>query len=246
MKKKSFKPILIDLKVLFGRSIKQLENDCTNLIPAVSNWGNDRVVSLQQNDTPVKTQFGISCTTFALIAAIENIFQGRFDLSERSLWATYKTVDIDKAIKAARENYILEEKYWPQSVARENPANRGKGRFKLEDAICIYQNYQEVINTIDKGTPCVVAMRTPTDLFLKKSQVERTSTFKNGGHAMAVVGYKVENGKGYFLVKNSWGEDCGDKGYQYVDFNLFDTNKQGYVYFYTIGQVIDRGILNII
>ena len=32
-------------------------------------------------------------------------------------------------------------------------------------------------------------------------------------HAVAAVGYGTESGKGYYLVRNSWGASWGDKGY---------------------------------
>lgn len=43
-----------------------------------------------------------------------------------------------------------------------------------------------------------------------------------GGHAMIIVGYSNEESS--FIVRNSWGEDWGDKGYCYIPFDYL-TNR---------------------
>ncbi len=235
---KNFKPILTDFYLVVGDTIsKHLKH--RGLSALSTNWGKDRVVSLRNHDTPVKEQWNGTCTSFSVIAAIENKLKRSVELSERSLWDFYGVYSTEEALKSAGNFFILEEKYWPQHQPRFDQRYKGKGRFKLIKYDYLDNDFEKVLAAIDSGNPCVVAMQTPEDLYNGAAQVERTSRILNGGHAICVSGYKVENGRGYFLVKNSWGDDIGDKGYQYVDFNLFDT--KGYVTFWEIKEIFDRG-----
>lgn len=234
----SFTPILTNFDLLVGEKIMSTLSK-RGFSPFITDWGKDRLISLQDWDTPIKKQWNGTCSSFATIAAIENKLKGKFHLSERSLWDFYGVYSTKEAICAAQNFFILEEQYWPQFQPRFDERNIGKGRFKIISIEYLDNNFEKVMTAIDNGNPCIVAMQTPEDLYNGKAQVERTSRILKGGHAICVSGYKVENGKGYFLVKNSWGTGNGDMGYQFVDFNLFD--HKGYVTFWELKEVFDRG-----
>jgi len=57
------------------------------------------------------------------------------------------------------------------------------------------------------------------------------------GHAIAIVGAIIDQrvpGGGYYIIKNSWGSDYGDKGYAYV---AFDYCEMTYCYVWKVNEV---------
>ena len=83
-------------------------------------------------------------------------------------------------------------------------------------------------------------METPTGLLNCNATVSPTTSAAGGGHAIAIVGFQKDSsvkGGGYFIFKNSWGADCGDKGYQYVPLHALCAKSSFYCYFWDVESV---------
>lgn len=188
-------------------------------------------VDLRYRDTPVKQQFvGFNkwgwrvgtCTAFGLVSAMENLINNPkvAHLSERHLWSHYKVTSMEEAIMASRVDYITEEAYWPQGNLfprqgyLKQAHTRVKSYYELDDSII------KAIEYLDKGLPVYLGFSTPSDMYDCKAVVKSKSN-TGGGHAVAIVGYQLDSSipdSGYFIVKNSWDSDCGDRGYHYLPF----------------------------
>jgi C1A family cysteine protease len=88
---------------------------------------------------------------------------------------------------------------------------------------------EDVRKVLSAGCPVQVSMNTGTTF----SEVGRDGQFnaaeppsgRHGRHAMLMVGY-VGN---FFIVKNSWGTDWGDKGYCYIPKNVLAASDPEFV-----------------
>jgi len=66
---------------------------------------------------------------------------------------------------------------------------------------------------IDQQPTCV-SVEADTDFqFYSGGILDTKSCGTNLDHAVTAVGYGSENGQDYFIVRNSWGADWGEKGY---------------------------------
>jgi hypothetical protein len=182
-------------------------------------YGPARVVNLAVT-TPVRLQFGGTCSTFGLVAAAEVLLKNQ-DISERHLWSTYQRPDAFAAVDAFRRNRIVHEVDWPQSQTLPYKGYQARARFQLIDAVYVGDNVRAVMDAIDAGRPGAIATTVTQGLKACHTFINPRSSATLGGHFMAIVGYRVDptvEGGGYLKVKNSWGKNCGEGGFQYIPF----------------------------
>lgn len=84
-----------------------------------------------------------------------------------------------------------------------------------------YRNEGLVKTFIASGKPIVIGMETdPWFYKLDEGEVYRvTSGRSTGGHAVVVIGY--DDRRGAYKILNSWGNDWGDNGYGWIEYDLF-------------------------
>jgi hypothetical protein len=60
-------------------------------------------------------------------------------------------------------------------------------------------------------------------MLYKGGIISSSSCGTNVDHAVNLVGYGSENGKDFWIIRNSWGTSWGEKGY----FKILRTNEKG-------------------
>jgi hypothetical protein len=180
-------------------------------------------VDLRYKDTPVLSQWNGTCTAHGLSAAIENLIS--VNLSERHVWSKYEKYSCKKAISAlSKKECITLAEAWPNTKSRpyKNYKEKKFCSYFLDKSTYLKDDIQEAIFALDKNIPIYLGTSVTKSLLNCDVSVKPTSKKTGGGHAMAIVGYELNKsvaGGGYFILKNSWGNDCGDKGYQYLSFD---------------------------
>jgi len=131
--------------------------------------------------------------------------QERYFCDEKSDFNRYKTLthyhigsyNIDNSINDHKINKIK------MDIMKNGPVSAG---FLITD---LWDNfYNNLFN--------------PTDIFTTDYvRKNRNNQYVNilGGHAISIVGWGKKDNVEYWIVRNSWGEEWGDKGYFYMEIN---------------------------
>lgn len=217
-------------------------------------------VDLRPMDGPIWSQGQLgSCTAFAIagVLVFNQLKQKTKVFTPSHLFIYYNeremdgTVEMDAGaqlrdgIKSVAKIGYSEEVYWPYDISK----------FNIKPPVEAYQdaehhkalNYLRLDNTnlhslktcLASGFPFVFGSMLYDNYGKADSNggfVPMPSFFSRavGGHAMACVGY--DDSLEHFIIRNSWGDIVGDKGYYYMPYayltslNLSDD-------FWTIRQV---------
>jgi C1A family cysteine protease len=207
-------------------------------------------VDLRQYCSPIEDQGNIgSCTGNAIAGQIELINKKKTptktpDISrlfiyyeERVMIGTVRWDSgayIRDGIKVVYKKGAPKESLWPYQTNKfaTKPAAAAYTD-ALKRTVTGYQkcsNFNAVKNALAAGNPVVIGF----DVYESFESDEVTATgvmpYPNtlteeylGGHAVCIVGYNDNfrsTGRGYFIVRNSWGTSWGDQGYFYMPYQV--------------------------
>lgn len=114
---------------------------------------------------------------------------------------------LDMGTKAIAVGYTVNGAYWSAHKGQQFNKMKPEDLIQVKNGNSVY-DYAEAVKIF--GNPAEKYHKGELNLILKNPNIKM-----NEGHAVAIVGYD-ETG---FLIKNSWGESWGDKGYGWVSFD---------------------------
>lgn len=195
-----------------------------NEIPEIFDWREKGAVG------KVKNQYICgSCWTFSTTGNIEGLYFIKYN--EMKLFSEQQLIDCDKYDYGCNggwmENaykYIIEaegieteEDYYYRGFDDECSFNRLLAKAKIKEfQIAKTEDEEEIKKILFEKGPLSIALN-----------AENLQSYKSGildfasaedcpavlNHGVLLVGYGVENGTKYWIVKNSWGADWGEDGY---------------------------------
>lgn len=194
----------------------------TKKLPSSVDWRSSAV-------TPVKDQGHCgSCWSFSATGAMEGAWAIKnkelVSLSEQQLMDcsfTYGDLAckgglMDSAFKYAIDNGLCAEEEVPYEAERQTcEISDCEAVVQFSGCMDVPSNNQLALKAAVAQQPVSVAIQADKAVFQLYSSgvITGEECGTDLDHGVLIVGYGTENGKDYWLVKNSWGESWGDDGY---------------------------------
>ena len=202
-------------------------SDSSSRLPESVDWRKDGAV------TSVKDQGQCgSCWTFSATGAIEGAWAIRkndlIDLSVQELvdcatgfqYGSHgcNGGQMDGAFKYVIDNGQCSDKDYPYvsgTTKKDGNCQSCKAIVSISSCYDVEANNQQVLKQAVYQQPVSIAIEADTRYFQSYSSgiLDSPECGTKLDHGVLIVGYGEENGKKYWLVKNSWSTSWGDHGY---------------------------------
>lgn len=226
-------------------------------------------VDLRPKCTAVENQGAIgSCTANAVVGALEYL-QCRQGMPKQDLsrmFSYFNSRRIRNEVMADRGATIAQamasvlsfgvclESLWPYNPALFAAEPSPDAYRDAQDREAVeYMRVQpgaDIRRVLALGFPVVFGIVLPQKCYAaaeRDGRIPHPETVQGnetqGGHAMLIVGYDLSDRQ--YIVRNSWGEGWGDRGYCYIPFDLMDDSGRARE-FWTIRRLEQQGEFQVI
>lgn len=122
--------------------------------------------------------------------------------------------NVNGAFTYVRYNGIASEESYPY-VQRQGDCQSFTPVLKATGFVRVPASEDELLKAVGSAGPVSVAIYSTSNLQVYSGGVldDDLCTTNAVNHGVLVVGYGSENGKDYWIIKNSWGPNWGESGY---------------------------------
>lgn len=202
-------------------------------------------IDLRSNFTLVKDQGDMgACSAFAAVAIFEAILkknnQPDIDLSEQFVYYNARRNETGTKTDSGCSLYSVIQTMTKDGVCLENlfPYNPDKigleppkeayddaENRKVVKAKAVRKELHDIKSAVYEGYPVAISLRVfnsfnPCKGFIPMPSDDEIADGRSGNHAMVICGYNDE--ARFFVVRNSWGNKFGVKGYCYIPYSYIE------------------------